>query len=279
MNRILVLLLLFWGTRAEWDVTSYTAKLGLVKGCKCRPEEVKEVKKVWRFEDTFGVEIDTVLQICSCVLVIVMIVCGELWSTVSWFLQLERAFIICLFVSFIWNWIYLYKAAYAEHQANMIKLDGVAKRCANADFMSTLKDWFRSTWTLQDDPCKKYHEVLIINPVLLVPPTKAISVTFVTFVTEPLKHFGHGIGEFIKALLKDLPITLQVPVWGDHFSSRCRVYVRNLFCGGWPLISLRTTHTTHTTHEDRRWKHFWKCGLDFRGYLNRVAEFPAAERE
>nr|QRM16927.1 protein ORF112 [Anguillid herpesvirus 1] len=276
MNRILVLLLLFWGTRAEWDVTSYK---GLVKGCKCRPEEVKEVKKVWRFEDTFGVEIDTVLQICSCVLVIVMIVCGELWSTVSWFLQLKRAFIICLFVSFIWNWIYLYKAAYAEHQANMIKLDGVAKRCANADFMSTLKDWFRSTWTLQDDPCKKYHEVLIINPVLLVPPTKAISVTFVTFVTEPLKHFGHGIGEFIKALLKDLPITLQVPVWGTILVAAAGFMYGISSAAAGHLSHFAQPHTTHTTHEDRRWKHFWKCGLDFRGYLNRVAEFPAAERE
>lgn len=33
-------------------------------------------------------------------------------------------------------------------------------------------EWFRSTWTLQDDPCKRYYEVLMVNPILLVPPTK-----------------------------------------------------------------------------------------------------------
>lgn len=41
---------------------------------------------------------------------------------------------------------------------------------------------------------------------------KAISVTMTTFITEPLKHFGQGISEFLRALLKDLPITLQIPV-------------------------------------------------------------------
>lgn len=35
-----------------------------------------------------------------------------------------------------------------------------------------LAEWFRSTLTLQDDPCKKYYEVLFVNPLLLVPPTK-----------------------------------------------------------------------------------------------------------
>lgn len=33
-------------------------------------------------------------------------------------------------------------------------------------------EWVRMTWTLQDDPCKRYYEVLMVNPILLVPPTK-----------------------------------------------------------------------------------------------------------
>lgn len=39
-------------------------------------------------------------------------------------------------------------------------------------YLFSLLEWFRSTWTLQDDPCKKYYEVLMVNPILLVPPTK-----------------------------------------------------------------------------------------------------------
>ncbi|XP_010150016.1 PREDICTED: chloride channel CLIC-like protein 1, partial [Eurypyga helias] len=72
--------------------------------------------------------------------------------------------------------------------------------------------WFRSEWTFRDDPCQKYYETLLVNPALLVPPTKALAVTLTTFVTEPLKHVGQGIGEFMKGLMKEMPFILQVPV-------------------------------------------------------------------
>jgi len=39
-----------------------------------------------------------------------------------------------------------------------------------------------------------------------------LAITFTTFVTEPLKHVGQGIGEFIRALMKEIPLILQVPV-------------------------------------------------------------------
>uniref|UniRef100_A0A5F9CCE6 Chloride channel CLIC-like protein 1 n=1 Tax=Oryctolagus cuniculus TaxID=9986 RepID=A0A5F9CCE6_RABIT len=40
----------------------------------------------------------------------------------------------------------------------------------------------------------------------------ALAVTFTNFVTEPLKHIGKGTGEFIKALMKEIPVLLQIPV-------------------------------------------------------------------
>lgn len=169
----------------------------------------------WRFEDTFGVELDTVLKIGSFILIIVVIISTELWTTISWFVQFRRLFAVCFFVSIIWNWFYLYKIAFAEHQNNIVKMEGFNAKCTGVkkiDWSDSLKEWFRSTWTLQDDPCKRYYEVLMVNPILLVPPTKAISVTITTFITEPLKHFGQGISEFLRALLKDLPVTLQIPV-------------------------------------------------------------------
>lgn len=39
-----------------------------------------------------------------------------------------------------------------------------------------------------------------------------MAVTFTNFVTEPLKHIGQGIGEFIKALMKEIPVLLHLPV-------------------------------------------------------------------
>lgn len=169
----------------------------------------------WRFEDTFGVELDTLLRMALVVLVIVVIVCTQMWSMVSWLVQFSRLFAVSFIVSVIWNWFYLYKIAFAEHQSNLVKMDNVFEKCTGVkkiDWSDSLKEWFRSTWTLQGDPCKKYYEVLMVNPILLVPPTKAIAVTITTFITEPLKHVGQGISEFLVALLKDLPITLQIPV-------------------------------------------------------------------
>nr|XP_040040381.1 chloride channel CLIC-like protein 1 isoform X2 [Gasterosteus aculeatus aculeatus] len=169
----------------------------------------------WRFEDTFDVELDTLLKMGLLVLIIVAIVCTQLWSRVSWFMQLSRLFYASFFISIIWNWLYLYKIAFAEHQSNMAKMDGVYEKCTGVkkiDWSDSLKEWFRSSWTLQGDPCKKYYELLLVNPILLVPPTKAFAVTITTMITEPLKHIGQGISEFLVALLKDLPFTLQIPV-------------------------------------------------------------------
>ncbi|XP_042166063.1 chloride channel CLIC-like protein 1 [Oncorhynchus tshawytscha] len=170
---------------------------------------------IWHFEDTFGVEIDTVMKVSVWVLIIVVIICSELWSTVSWFVQFKRIFAICFFISLVWNWFYLYKIAFAEHQNKMVKMEGVDAKCTGRkkiDWWDNLKDWYRGAMTLQDDPCKMYYEVLMVNPILLVPPTKAITMTITTFFTEPLKHIGQGISEFLRALLKDLPVTLQIPV-------------------------------------------------------------------
>lgn len=36
--------------------------------------------------------------------------------------------------------------------------------------------------------------------------------TFTNFVAEPLKYVGKGTGEFIKALMKEIPLILHVPV-------------------------------------------------------------------
>ena len=61
-------------------------------------------------------------------------------------------------------------------------MDRVNDKCTGMktiDWSDSLQEWFRSTWTLQDDPCK---------------------------------HFGQGISEFLRALFKDLPVTLQIPV-------------------------------------------------------------------
>ncbi|KAM9460654.1 chloride channel CLIC-like protein 1 [Clarias gariepinus] len=169
----------------------------------------------WRFEDTFGVELQTLIMITVLVLLIVVIICTEMWSAVSWFVQFKRMFALCFIISLVWNWFYLYKTAFAAHHASLVKNEQFNDKCTRVkkfDWTDNIKEWYRTTLTLQDDPCYRYYQDLIVNPVLLVPPTKAITMTIATFFTDPLKHIGEGISDFLRALLKDMPITLQIPV-------------------------------------------------------------------
>ncbi|XP_009468958.1 PREDICTED: chloride channel CLIC-like protein 1 [Nipponia nippon] len=152
-------------------------------------------------------------QILLCLVCIVILIATELWTRIHWFVQLKRVLLISFLISFAWNWLYLYKLAFAQHQAEIAKMGQFDNVCAEKlDWGESLIEWLRSKWTFQDDPCQKYYETLLVNPVLLVPPTKALAITFTNFVTEPLKHVGQGIGEFIKALMKEIPFILQVPV-------------------------------------------------------------------
>ncbi|KAF4789616.1 chloride channel CLIC like 1 [Turdus rufiventris] len=123
----------------------------------------------------------------------------------AWQWRFEDAFGIDLYNLFL--------MAFAQHQAEIAKMGQFDDVCTEKlDWRGSLFEWLRTVWTFRDDPCQKYYETLLVNPVLLVPPTKALAITFTHFVTEPLKHVGQGIGEFIKALMKEMPVILQVPV-------------------------------------------------------------------
>uniref|UniRef100_A0A8C0TA61 Chloride channel CLIC-like protein 1 n=2 Tax=Canis lupus familiaris TaxID=9615 RepID=A0A8C0TA61_CANLF len=103
--------------------------------------------------------------------------------------------------------------AFAQHQAEVAKMEPLNNVCAEKmDWIGSLWELFRSSWTYKDDPCQKYYELLLVNPIWLVPPTKALAVTFTNFVTEPLKHIGKGAGEFIREFMKELPVFLHIPV-------------------------------------------------------------------
>ncbi|XP_014741003.1 PREDICTED: chloride channel CLIC-like protein 1 [Sturnus vulgaris] len=166
----------------------------------------------WRFEDAFGIDLYNLFLLLLCLVCIVTVITTELWTRVRWLVQLKRFLIVNFFISFGWNWVYLFKMAFAQHQAEIAKMGQFDDVCAEKlDWQGSLFEWLRSAWTFRDDPCQKYYETLLVNPVLLVPPTKALAITFTHFVTEPLKHVGQGIGEFIKAFMKEMPVILQIP--------------------------------------------------------------------
>ncbi|XP_024281527.1 chloride channel CLIC-like protein 1 [Oncorhynchus tshawytscha] len=148
-----------------------------------KPHELEASR--WHFEDTFGVEIDTVMKVFVCVLIIVVIVCSELWSTVSWFVQFKRIFTICFLICLVWFCILLYKIDFA-----------VDAKCTGKIDWWNLNDWYRGAMTLQEGLCKMYNKVLTVSPILLVPQAK---------------HFGQRISELLVAI-KVLPVTRDIPV-------------------------------------------------------------------
>ncbi|XP_029523411.2 chloride channel CLIC-like protein 1 isoform X2 [Oncorhynchus nerka] len=148
-----------------------------------KPHELEASR--WHFEDTFGVEIDTVMKVFVCVLVIVVIVCSELWSTVSWFVQFKRIFTICFLIGLVWFCFLLYKIDFA-----------VDAKCTGKIDWWNLNDWYRGAMTLQEGLCKMYNKVLTVSPILLV---------------SQAKNFGQRISELLVAI-KVLPVTRDIPV-------------------------------------------------------------------
>ncbi|XP_041446546.1 chloride channel CLIC-like protein 1 isoform X2 [Xenopus laevis] len=192
-----------WNVGALDDALSST----LVQFKRHNEEEWK-----WKFEDHFGVDVYTFFILILCLLCLAMFIATEIWTHIGWFIQLKRLFILSTVISFGWNWIYLYKVAFAEHQAELAKLQDFDKCGQKISWSESLFDWMKGAATFQNDPCEDYFKALIVSPTLMVPPTKALALTFTNYVTEPLKHIGKGIGEFLNALLSEIPLFFQVPV-------------------------------------------------------------------
>ncbi|XP_018424490.1 PREDICTED: chloride channel CLIC-like protein 1 [Nanorana parkeri] len=163
----------------------------------------------WKFEEYIGTDPFSVFMIALSLLCIVMVVATELWTRVSWFTQIKRLLALCFLVSLVWNWMYLYKDAFAERQAKLAKIGNDNACGKKVTWSDSLFEWWRSSTSFQNDPCEEYFKALMVNPILLVPPTKAFAVTFTNFITEPLKHIGKGIGEFFHALLAEMPLIYQ----------------------------------------------------------------------
>ncbi|XP_039185534.1 chloride channel CLIC-like protein 1 isoform X5 [Crotalus tigris] len=183
------------------------------KKCKARLHESSSIHVFRRYLNKILNEVGRLGLVLLCLASISVIIATELWTRVSWLSQIKRLMIISFLISFGWNWMYLYKKAFAQHQSEVAKMGNVEKICVEKlQWIDSLWEIFRTSFTYQDDPCQKYYETLMVNPILFVPPTKALAVTFTNFVTEPLKHIGQGIGEFIRALMKEIPVLLQIPV-------------------------------------------------------------------
>ncbi|XP_045157841.2 chloride channel CLIC-like protein 1 [Mercenaria mercenaria] len=154
-------------------------------------------------EDKIGLKLDRLIQFFMLGALASIVLLIEIKLQIAWRRRVSQLIVFMFVVSVPWTWFELYKQAEIKQQSMATKT--VPKECeGERDAWSALKSYF----TLQDDKCHEYYEHLMIDPVIRVPPTKAIAVTFVRFFVAPLKDVGGAISEFIRALLIDLPVTL-----------------------------------------------------------------------
>ena len=74
--------------------------------------------------------------------------------------------------------------ALSKKQAEVHKDIPIQCRPQDMDWKQSLATWWSQSFSVQDDPCTKYHESLLVNPVLEVTPTQVrefFKPTVVTF--------------------------------------------------------------------------------------------------
>ncbi|CAI9579947.1 unnamed protein product [Staurois parvus] len=104
----------------DWNAGPLDEALG---GTLVRFRHHNEEEWSWTFEDYIGIDPFSTFMISLSLLCIVMVVATELWTRVSWFTQIKRLLVLCFVVSLGWNWLYLYRDAFAERQAKLIKIE------------------------------------------------------------------------------------------------------------------------------------------------------------
>ncbi|XP_062611723.1 uncharacterized protein LOC134273546 [Saccostrea cucullata] len=165
---------------------------------------------IW-FEDRYGASIDAALKMVAVLLMASVFATLEMKLQMSWRQRFMKLIVLAFIVSIPMTWFELYKAEQIKQQT--VAMKDVPAECVKNDSISD--NWLgaashivTSMFTLKEDKCQKYYEHMMIDPIVKVPPTKAVGVTFVRFFLSPLKDVGAALSTFIRELLIDLPVTL-----------------------------------------------------------------------
>ena len=120
-----------------------------------------------------------------------------------WTRVVGSLFVILFIVSIPWTWVRLYQ----EELVRKMTISSLPepKEC-NPQSMSTFQS-FIASFNI-GDKCERFYASLHIDPLVDVPPTKAIAVTLSKFLLEPLQHLGEGVNRMVTTCLKDLPVHL-----------------------------------------------------------------------
>lgn len=69
------------------------------------------VSKLGKFQMWVVILSSFPFQLLLCLVCIVTVITTELWTRVLWLVQLKRFILLNFFISFGWNWLYLFKVS------------------------------------------------------------------------------------------------------------------------------------------------------------------------
>ena len=118
---------------------------------------------------------EAILILASMILVICAAIVFETRTTLTWRTQLWGVFFLCFIVSIPWEWYHLYRKAFASKQAQMEKGTDIPKHCQPDHELQPLESltlWLKNSFTFADDTCVKYQEMLLVDPIWEISPSK-----------------------------------------------------------------------------------------------------------
>lgn len=116
---------------------------------------------------------EAILILVSLILVICAAIVFETRTRLTWRTQFWGVLFLCFIVSIPWEWYRLYRKAFASKQAQMEK--EIPKHCRPDHELRPLESfslWLRNSFTFTDDACVKYQEMLLVDPIWEISPSK-----------------------------------------------------------------------------------------------------------
>ncbi|KAM4032181.1 chloride channel CLIC-like protein 1 [Anomaloglossus baeobatrachus] len=131
----------------------------------------------------------------------------------TWLYHLALFLILCLAISFPWEWVRLYQIEVAKKAT--ILSEGYARSCYQQDMSlwETLKIWLSWNFSWDSDSCESYYKALMVDPLWEVTPLMAISSVIGRFVVHPVELFSHTIGKSLRNIMREIPSQWQLPVF------------------------------------------------------------------
>ena len=143
---------------------------------------------------------EALLFVAAFILVICAAVIFEKHTNLTWRSQLWLVLFWCFVISIPWEWYHLYRKSFATKQAEMEK--DIPKECRPDNEVHPFdyfKLWFTNTFTFSPDPCVKYQETLLVDPMWEVSPSRvSFACIFMKFLmfNWPFRNSAGNWGEF-----------------------------------------------------------------------------------